>query len=305
MSGNIITARELEKRLTPGIKVKSLEAMGHEMTDSVANKLFTDQNSDRWYEEPLTTNTIGQYEEFQGSITFGSVKEGYSAKYYNKEYVNGFQIEQKFIRTNLYKQMWPKSAYELGLSYAQSVEDISMGVFRHANDTTVITLPDTLALASTAHTSSVDTSYTQSNKTTSALSAAQLEAITIAGARWKTDNQTAMRTRFKVILVPPDLSPIAERINNSQLGGTSLGGDNAVNIQYRRWTIEVSEYLTDTTDYFVIDPMRMKNNLFRNWVAKNEIGSAEDFSSMAAKFRGYCFFGLEVDDWRWVYCGIA
>jgi len=305
---NLITAQELQKMLEPGIKVKSLEAMGEEFRKSAANKLFSEKPSERLYEEVLTTNTIPEFEKFTGRVTYNQVKEGHYAKFYNYEYVNGFQIQQKFIRTNLYKGIWPRAAYELGLSFARSVENLSMSVFDNANNVTVITLPDGQALASTAHPSSVDASFTQSNITTSALSRASLETLIINGSRWKTANREPLTTVFDTLVIPPNLKFTAQRINQTILGGTSGGANNDVNVQKGQWNIIVSPYLTDPNNYYVIDSGRMKMNLWRNWVAGrggSEIGAAEDFDSFAAKWRAYFFMGLEVDQWEWVYCGIV
>jgi len=303
--GNIITAAQLPRMLEVGIKVKSLEAMNEEFKYSAANKLFTDQMTDRERIDALTTMTIGKHEKFTGSLSYDNVEQGHFGQFYNYEYCTGMAIQQKFIRTNQYKQMWPRMSMELGLSYARTVEDESMKVFRNANNTTTVTLPDGQALSSTAHPSAYDSSDTQSNQTTSALSRTVLETIAIAGSRWKTPKNEVLGARFDTILIPPDLQFTMERINNTTLGGTSGGSNLDVNVQKGRWNIIVSDYLTDTNNYFVIDSGRMRMNLYRNWVAKQEINAVEDFDTFAAKWSSYCFFGLEVDDWTWIYCGIV
>ena len=305
MSGNVVTARDLANFLLPGMRVMALKASGDELADSKANQLFTNKSSSRTYEESLGVNSFSQYEEFLGEVPFQSLKQGADGKFYNKEYVSGFQIESKFMSTNQYKDRWPSAIMQMALAYARTYENIRMGVFRNANNTTTLTLPNGQALASTVQPSSMDASFTQSNKGTTPLSAAYLESIVIAVGAWKTDSEQTMTTRLDTLIVPRALADTAHRINNTTYGGTNLGTDWAVNTQKDRWKILVSDYLTDTNDYFVIDSSRMKLNLFTNTVNGNEITNATDFSSRAMKIAGYTYFGLQCDDWRWVYCGIV
>lgn len=302
--GNIsINTTAYAKHLLPGIKVISAQVMGEEFKNSAADRLFTDQTTTRINPDVLTSNTMGLYEEFQGTINYGTNEEGYYGSFTNVEYTNGVAVQRKFLVTDQYPNMWMSKAKELGLSYAKSVENLSMGVFRNADNTTTLTLPDTKALVATDHPSHFG--ITQSNKGTTALSPAALEAIRIAGKRFKTERGDPMYINFDTIIIPPELEPTIERIVGTVKGGQTLGAVEAINVEYKRWNVIVSEYLTDTNNYYVVDSSRMKNFLFRNWVVKNEITACEDFDTKAAKWAGYFFFGFEIADWRWIYGGIV
>lgn len=305
--GNIsINTGEFSKNLEPGIQLIAEKAMGEEMKNSVADRLFTDKRSNRLYEEVLQSSQLGEYEEFQGTVPYDEFEQMYDAKFYNTEYVNGFQIQRKFLETNQHDNMWPNKAHMLGLSYARSKENISMAVFRNADSTTTITLPDGKALVATDHPSpSGYGTADQSNKGTTALSVAALEAAQIAANRFLTPKGEPMYVNLDTIVIPPELRYTADRIVGSEQGGVNLSTSLAVNTQYKRWNVLVSPYLSDSNNYYLIDSGMMKMNLFRNWVVENEVGSAEDFDSYAAKWRGYCFFGLQVNDWRWIYGGIV
>uniref|UniRef100_A0A6H1ZX92 Putative capsid protein n=1 Tax=viral metagenome TaxID=1070528 RepID=A0A6H1ZX92_9ZZZZ len=304
--GNIsINTAAFAKELEPGIQLAAEKAMGEEMQKSAANLLFTDKDSDRIYEEALTTSGAGQYQEFDGQISFDEFKQMYDAKFYNTEYVTGFMIQRKFLQTNQYNSIWPREAAMLGFSAARSIENISMAVFRNADNTTSITLPDGKAIVATDHPSTYDGVADQSNKGTTALSIAALEAAQIVGKRIKTYRGDPMWVNYDTLLIPPELEFTAERIVNSMTGGVTLNSSNAVNTMYKKYKVIVSPFLSDANNFFLIDSGLMRMNLYRNWVVRNEIGSAEDFSSYAAKWRGYFFMGCMVMDWRWIYGGIV
>jgi hypothetical protein len=101
------------------------------------------------------------------------------------------------------------------------------------------------------------------------------------------------------ILVPPELEDTGIEITKSVLDPTSA--QNAVNPQAGRYNLIVWHYLTDATNWFMLE--RARTNQFLNWFDRVpvEFAAEEDFDTLQRRYRAYCRYSYGYDDARFCY----
>ena len=113
--------------------------------------LYNVEKSDKLTETYLELGDIGSMEEFSGAVPYDDIAQGYKMTITSKEMAKGIKIARKFVRTDqldIVKSL-PKM---LGLAARRRVALDVFAPFNNAFNTSYTTL-DTLALCSTAHTS--------------------------------------------------------------------------------------------------------------------------------------------------------
>ncbi len=99
-------------------------------------------------------------------------------------------------------------------------------------------------------------SGTQSNKGTAALTAESLDTAIIAMSKFKDDKGKPMGILPDTLVVPPDLRSTARAILESTVNGGGILGVGTKNVMEGVLELVVSPYLTDTSDWFVLDTKR-------------------------------------------------
>lgn len=248
-------------------------------------------------EYDLEAGDVGSVPVYTGQITYDESKEGYKKSVTETEYSLGLKVQRKLLRNDLYGVVRDQVGL-LAQAFRQKKESIGASMFNDAF-TTVNTVGDTLALCSTAHTSNVGGS-TQSNSGTSAFSAANLEATRILMVKFQTNRDNIRTAQPDLILVPTDLHEKAFEILNSY--GKVDTANNNRNFHQGRYKLAVwDNYLSDTTNWFLLDSKLMKRVLkFRQWEPVSFFRSGE-FDTITQKFAGYMANGISSVDWKFVY----
>jgi len=81
-------------------------------------------------------------------------------------------------------------------------------------------------------------------------------------------------------------------------------GDNNVNPYKDKFTVVISDWLTDTDAWFLIDSRAMKKNLY--WINRVplKIDSQKDFNTGNWKIKGRARFSMGFKGWEWIVCNV-
>ena len=103
------------------------------------------------------------------------------------------------------------------------------------------------------------------------------------------------------LLVPPALESTAwVALNSLNLPGSPNNDANWLRAQ--TWRVIPWKYLSDTTNWFMIDSTLMKRSLY--WFDRVPMEFSTDPTSdfnLMLKFRGYMRYSYGFTDWRWIY----
>lgn len=191
----------------------------------------------------------------------------------------GYQITDKLIRNEQFGQV---ELFERDLRRAvdDDIETFVAGLFNNADNTTVSSGFDGLALASTAHTRQ-DGGATQANRPTSfgALDLAGLQAGLIQFNKWVNDRGRPIRSKAQRLVIPPDLEITARELLESQLKPDTA--NNATNVVTRYGLdLVIWRYLSSTTFWGLLGDMHDINFY---WQFRPESKSETEFDTDVIK----------------------
>lgn len=268
--------------------------------------LYNVQTADSSYEK---NSSVGSFEDlpvFTGTISYDEIYQGYDVTYKHVEYAKGFKIERKLYDDDLYNII-SKKPKGLAIAAARTKEKNAATVFNDAfsgsgtivvSGVTVLSNSEGVSLCSGTH-SSTAVSDVQSNSGTTALSATAVEATRILMAAYKDDRNNLISVQPDLLLVPRNLEETGWQIIATK--GEVNSADNNANFHYGKYKLAVWDYLTDSTNWFMIDSAMMKTNL--NWYDRISLEFNQDksFDTFVAKYSVYGRWSYGWDDWRWLY----
>lgn len=279
--------------LEPGLSEIFYEV--YEQIPSVIGDLFNVQTTDQAVVTDLSIGTLGEFPEFDGTVEYDRMYQGYKATYEFPEYAKGFQIERKLYDDDQYNIINKRPA-ALAISAARKRETSAAAIFNNAfNDS--YAGPDGTGLCSTTHASKA-TGVNQTNEGSYALNHENLYIVKLAMRGFVDDRGGKILVNPDTLLVPPAMEEDAWELIQSELKVDTA--DNNPNIHYGKYKLIVWDYLDDDK-WFLIDSRYAK--MFLNWYDRIPIEFAmeEDFDTLVAKFRAYMRFAAGWSDWVWVY----
>lgn len=245
--------------------------------------------------------TFGDLSEFNGTVNYDDVFQGYDATLTHKEYSSGFQIERKLFDDDAFGIMDQKPrGLSTAVSRTRQKHAASLFVNAFSVDTTWLTHTEGVSLCSDSHTTTSGASTTVGfdNRITSALSAVAVTAARIQMRKFRGDRGERISVMPDTLLYPIDLYDVAEEIIRSS--GKPDTANNNINVHNGRYTGMDWEYLSDVNDWFMYDSTLQKQ--WVKWIDRvsTEFGMVEDFDSLLGKWRCYLRYSLGWLDWRWV-----
>lgn len=277
---------------------------------SMRKVLFTTETSKLADERESQIEPFGRPSEFgttsaQG-ITYQGLSQGYNVIATPREWASGAQVQRKLVDDEQYGVI-DRIPVALREGHEDLNEHNASRLFRLAFsvDTFFFTHSENVALCSNSHTnrSGASTAVGFDNLTTTALSAVNLTAMRILGAKFR--NPNALRTNFMAdtLLVPPDLYDVGYEITGAS--GKVDTALNNPNIHQGQFRLIVWDYLTgdansETNNYFLIDSQKMAQHVA--WIQRVPLEDAlsSDFDTMMGKYRTYERNGMKSSGWRWV-----
>jgi phage major head subunit gpT-like protein len=242
---------------------------------------------------------LGAFQRFQGTVPTTTPAEAYKVEVTHNAWAQSIEVSHDLYsddQSGVIKQL----TQGLAESANQTKEENFWDLFNHAFDTTY-TGGDGLALCSTAHTTTVSSS-TQSNSGTSALSHSALAAARLAMRKFTTWQLRKMTNIADMLIVPVDLEETAIVTTMSNLkSGTANNDMNAFQANGWKFKILVSEYLTDTNNWFVANTAYSKKHL--HYTTREALKLFNDTASttLVMKYAGYYRDSTAFSDWRWIH----
>lgn len=291
----IVNSENFAYLLDPGLRKIFMDE--YMLPGALREQLYGMEKSTKATEYDYAIGGMGDLQEFDGTIPYGSFEGQYRVSYTHKEWVKGIKVERKLVDDDLYSVI-NKRPQTLALVARRTKEKHAASVFNNAFNTSVFSGGDALALCASAHTR-VGTVTTQSNVGTSALSATSLSAARLAMRSFLDDTDNLLNVMADVLLVPPELEQTAWEITQSDKKvGTA---DNDANFLRGRYRVLVWDYLSDTNNWFLIDSRYAK--LFLKWFERigTEFNKDKDFDTYVAKWSTYSRYSYGFSDWTWIY----
>jgi len=249
-------------------------------------------------------SSVGQlpdWEEFTGSVPYGSMSQGYDTIMTPVEFAKGIQVERKLYDDDQFHIMdqkprgLAKSARRLRQKHAARIFDNAFSV-----DTYFYVNSEGVALCSDSHTttSGASTAAGFDNKTTASLTATAVAASRIQMVGFRGDVAEKLDMKPDELWFPPNLYEQAFEIVSS-MGKVDVATNNR-NVHYGSYTLYEWNYLNDTNNWFMCNGAARKEMLFWSDRVAIEFAMIEDFDKLIAKWRGYGRWGNCYTDWRWV-----
>lgn len=254
--------------------------------------------SDKLTETYLEEGDIGATEDLTGSLAFDDMSQGYKGTITAVEKAKGLKIQKKFLRTDQLGIAKSRPRM-LGLSARRRISSDTFYMFNHAFDGLVTSL-DGVTLCSASHTSNQEDGSTQSNTGTSTFNAVNLTATRLNMKKFLTNRDQKFEVRPNTIICPVDIEDQVWEVANS-MGKLDTANNNKNFHASQNWRVISSVWLDDTNNWFVVDSELMKQ--FNKWnvLDKLDFKQADEFSSFAALYASYMFYGFGTTDWRWIY----
>lgn len=258
--------------------------------------LFNVMSSDAAYEKTSAVGEVPDFTEFTGKVTEVSPTQGYDKTYTFTEYAAKIEIQRKLAADDQYRVMsrYPKN---LATSASRSREKSGSQIYELAF-TFAPSDGDGVALCASNHPSNVIGIASQSNTSSLALSATNVETNRLAMHNFKSDIGEKLSFAPDTITIPRALEQTGWEIINSK-GKVDTANNNA-NFHQGKYKLIVWDRMLDTNNWFFSDYSMQKEYLL--WWNREPVQFMQDKDSntMVAIYLGYYRIGLGWDDWRWI-----
>ncbi len=280
--------------LEPGLRKIFYET--YDQIPTMLPDLFNMQTTSNPYETDVSIGTMGAFPKFEGTVEYDRPYQGYKKTYEFPEFAHGFRIERKLFDDDRYNEI-NKQPAGLAIGAARRREEDGSNIFNNAFNTN-FTGGDGKALCVTDHPSQSG-GADRSNKGTTALSHASLQDTKNLMRAFVDDRGGKISVVPDTLLVPVALEETAwELIESAKKIDTA---ENNPNIHYGKYKLIVWDYLTDDSNWFLLDSRYAR--LFLNWFDRIplEFAMEEDFDTFVAKYRAYMRYESGWSDWIWIY----
>lgn len=295
---SIMISEKWAELLEAGLRIKFEEARDEILRESIIPELFNVQTSEDAYEEFQDIHGVRDWFEYKGEIEYVEPEKGWDIRFEHTEYVQGMVVERKLIDDGKYREMNNRAGM-LATSAARTREKHAASVFNLAFSSTRLG-GDAVALCG-AHPYTPTNATTQSNAGSTALSNTSIAATMALMKAYKGGIGEELTVMPNTLLVPPALESTAwVALNSLNLPG---GQNNDANwLRAQTWRVIPWKYLSDTTNWFMIDSTLMKRSLY--WFDRIPMEFSTDPTSdynLMLKYRGYMRYSYGFTDWRWIY----
>jgi hypothetical protein len=236
--------------------------------------------------------------EKSGQVPNADFDQGYKKTFTHREYPREISIKRKLFDDNQFPGLFDIPR-KVGDSAALKMEIDAASVFNNAFSDTFAGA-DGVGLCSAAHPNSPhNTGDTQVNENTYALTKDNVATVREAMMAFTDDKNQKVGVIPDTLIVPPGLEDEALVIAGSQLNPADA--TNAINPQAGRWNVVTWHYLTDSTAWFMVDSMLMKDHLL--WLNRQPLSitpKVED-KTIQATWIAYMRYSYGWTDWRWIY----
>jgi len=260
-------------------------------------KIFTVKSTSNPQEKDSSVGQFSDFDEFDGTVNYDDVYQGWDKTYSWTEYAKGFKISRSMYDDDRYNII-NKKPDGLKRAAERTKEKHAASVFNEAF-TTEPTDGDGAELCASDHSSNVSGVATQSNEGTTGLSATAVESTRQLMVQFKGDVGELLSVRMDALIVPTQKEEVAWEIINSS-GKLDVTTNNR-NFHEGKYKAFVWEFLTDSNNWFAVDTELMKKFLLWFDRVKPEFMQDKDSDTLIAKYIAYMRYGYGWSGWQWIY----
>lgn len=298
-----ISRAQLAKELEPGLN--ALFGMSYDTYDREYEEIFSIEDSQRAFEEEVLITGFGSAPvktEGQG-VSFDTASEGFTARYTHDTIALAFSLTDEAVEDNLYDSLGRRYVKALARSMANTKEVKGADVLNNAFNTSFAG-GDGQPLISTAHPLAGGGSLANRATTMADLNETSLEDSLIDISTFTDDRGLTISVQATKLVIPPQLTFVADRILNSQLRvGTADNDINAIrNTGVLPGGYTVNHYLTDPDAYFILTSVTESGEGLKMFQrTAMETSMEPDFSTGNIRYKARERYSFGFSDWRGIY----
>jgi hypothetical protein len=298
-----ISRAQLAKELEPGLN--ALFGMSYDTYDREYEEIFAIEDSQRAFEEEVLITGFGSAPvktEGQG-VSFDTATEGFTARYTHDTIALAFSLTDEAVEDNLYDSLGRRYVKALARSMANTKEVKGADVLNNAFNTSFAG-GDGQPLISTAHPLAGGGTLANRATTMADLNETSLEDSLIDISTFTDDRGLTISVQATKLVIPPQLTFVADRILNSQLRvGTADNDINAIrNTGVLPGGYTVNHYLTDPDAYFILTSVTESGEGLKMFQrTAMETSMEPDFSTGNIRYKARERYSFGFSDWRGIY----
>ena len=291
-----ISRAQLAKELEPGLN--ALFGLEYDEYNNEFSEIFSVEDSERAFEEEVMLSGFAN-----ASVNFDSASEGYTARYTHETVSLAFALTQEAIEDNLYDQLGRRYTKALARSMQHTKEVKGANVLNNAFDSDH-TIGDGKVLIATDHPLAGGGSAANRATTMADLNETSLEDNIIDISTFVDDRNLTIAVRPDKIIVPPQLTFVADRLLNTP--GRVNSSDNDINSIRNQGSIpngfSVNHYLTDPDAYFILTSVNSDGEGLKMFNRSSLNTSMEpEFSTGNIRYKARERYSFGVSNWRGVF----
>ena len=298
-----ISRAQLAKELEPGLN--ALFGMSYDSYDREYEEIFSIEDSQRAFEEEVLITGFGSAPvktEGQG-VSFDTASEGFTARYTHDTIALAFSLTDEAVEDNLYDSLGRRYVKALARSMANTKEVKGADVLNTAFNTSFAG-GDGQPMISTAHPLAGGGTLANRATTMADLNETSLEDSLIDISTFTDDRGLTISVQATKLVIPPQLTFVADRILNSQLRvGTADNDINAIrNTGVLPGGYTVNHYLTDPDAYFILTSVTESGEGLKMFQrTAMETSMEPDFSTGNIRYKARERYSYGWSDWRGIY----
>jgi hypothetical protein len=298
-----ISRAQLAKELEPGLN--ALFGMSYDTYDREYEEIFSIEDSQRAFEEEVLITGFGSAPvktEGQG-VSFDTASEGFTARYTHDTIALAFSLTDEAVEDNLYDSLGRRYVKALARSMANTKEVKGADVLNNAFNTSFAG-GDGQPLISTAHPLAGGGTLANRATTMADLNETSLEDSLIDISTFTDDRGLTVSVQATKLVIPPQLTFVADRILNSQQRvGTADNDINAIrNTGVLPGGYTVNHYLTDPDAYFILTSVTESGEGLKMFQrTAMETSMEPDFSTGNIRYKARERYSFGFSDWRGIY----
>ena len=298
-----ISRAQLAKELEPGLN--ALFGMSYDTYDREYEEIFSIEDSQRAFEEEVLITGFGSAPvktEGQG-VAFDTASEGFTARYTHETLSLAFALTDESVEDNLYDSLGRRYVKALARSMANTKEVKGADVLNNAFNTSFAG-GDGQPLISTAHPLAGGGTLANRATTMSDLNETSLEDALIDISTFTDDRGLTISVQATKLVIPPQLTFVADRILNSQQRvGTADNDVNAIrNTGVLPGGYTVNHYLTDPDAFFILTSVTEAGEGLKMFQrTPMETSMEPDFSTGNIRYKARERYSFGFSDWRGIY----
>ena len=298
-----ISRAQLAKELEPGLN--ALFGMSYDTYDREYEEIFSIEDSQRAFEEEVLITGFGSAPvktEGQG-VSFDTATEGFTARYTHDTVALAFSLTDEAVEDNLYDSLGRRYVKALARSMANTKEVKGADVLNNAFNSSFAG-GDGQPLISTAHPLAGGGSLANRATTMSDLNETSLEDALIDISTFTDDRGLTISVQATKLVIPPQLTFVADRILNSQQRvGTADNDINAIrNTGVLPGGYTVNHYLTDPDAFFILTSVTEAGEGLKMFQrTAMETSMEPDFATGNIRYKARERYSFGFSDWRGIY----